>query len=86
MLHESIVGVLPAQGDQILVVQVKVVDAADQSGSALLLKGVCERRDQGRLAGALDAVEANDERARCGVGFELLEDEGHADGGLIIYE
>lgn len=89
MLDKSVIGVGLGQGDLITAGQVELVDAADQGRDGLLLEGEAQGADEGGLAGALDAIEANDEGAvgeLCAMGLELGEDEGDADGGLVIDE
>lgn len=70
--------------------EVEVVDADDEGGEAFaVLEGLGEGADEGGLADTLEAVEADDEGAgsrgvALAVGGELGEDEGDADGGLVV--
>ena len=77
---------LAAEGDEVGVVEVEVVYAADQGVHALGLEGRGEGPDQRGLAGALDAVEADDKGAVAMVRLEVLEDEGDAEGCLVVYK
>lgn len=89
MLDEGVIGVGLGEGDLIFAGQVELVDAADQGRDVLLLEGEAQGAHEGGLAGALDAIEANDEGLVGGlvaVQLELGEDEGDADGGLVIDE
>lgn len=63
MLHQGIIGVLAGEGDEVIVIEIEVVYTTDQGVYTCVLKSLGESFDQGGLAGALDAVEANDEGA-----------------------
>lgn len=62
MLDQSIIGVLRSEGRLVVMIQVKVVNAADDGMYALVPERERQGGDERRLAGALDAVEANGER------------------------
>lgn len=80
VLDERIVRVGGGKGDLFVVRQVEVVDGEDEDGEVSGREGpvVAEEGDEGGLAGALDAVETDDEGAGrggagclgCLVGFE----------------
>lgn len=81
MLEQGIIGVCLGQCNLVVVLEVEVVDAAHEGRDMLALEGFGQGTDEGRLAGALDAVEANDEGAGRGGGLVLaksLKDEGNA--------
>lgn len=90
VLDEGIVWVGGGQGELVGVGEVEVVDAHDEGREAFaVLEGLGEGADEGGLADALEAVEADDEGTRArgvalAVGGELGEDEGDADGGLVV--
>ncbi len=77
--------------------EIKVVNAADDGMDALVLEGRRQGGDQRRLAGALDAVEANDQRrgslpGSVGVSVtgsvqgEVLEYKWHAYRSLVVHK
>lgn len=88
MLHQGIRSVVPSERDLVLVCQVQVIDTTDQRLEALsMLQGMREGRHQRGLAGALDAIEADEEGPRgvCGVvEGEAREDEGDAVRRLVV--
>lgn len=86
VLHQGIVGIRLAQGQEVLVIQVEVIDATDESVDALALEGGGQGAHEGSLAGALDAVETDDKGPGGRVLGQVLEYEGNANGGLIVYE
>lgn len=79
---------LPRETQLVLASQIQVIDAADQRLEILLrLQGLREGRDEGGLAGTLNAVEADEEwegMVGCLVEGEAGEDEGDAVRGLVV--
>ena len=88
ILDQRIVRVGGSQGELVGVPQVEVVDADDEGLEALaVLESLGQGLDEGRLADTLHAVQADDEglrRVGGTVELEALEDEGDADGRLIV--
>lgn len=87
MLNEGIIRVRLCESNLILTSEVELVYATDESRYILTLKSLAQGLDKGRLAGALDAVEADDKGAvgrLVAVEFELREDEGEANGSFVI--
>lgn len=75
------------QSDLVGVAQVEVVDAAYEGFETHSLQGGAEGGDKSCFAGALHAVEADEEGDRGAegvVGVEAGEDEGDAVGGFVV--
>lgn len=92
VLHQSIIGMRRGQSKLVGVRKIKIVNADHQRRQPLaLLQGLGEGAHEGGLADALHTVEADDEWPRVGlagvllpVGVDAREDEGDADGGLVV--
>lgn len=89
VLQQGVVGVGLGQGLLLGTAEVEVVYAADERGDVLADESGGEGPDQGGLAGALDAIEADDEGAVRHldlVSLKVLEDEGDAEGCPVVDE
>jgi len=81
VLEEGVVWVALGEGCLVGVREVQVVEAQNQGVEAALgAQGGAEGGDQSTLAGALDAIDADEEGSGGGVGMDLMtrEDEGNA--------
>jgi len=89
MLNKGIVRVGFSEGNLILASEIELIYATDKGGHMLALKSLAQCLDKGRLAGALNTVEADDEGAvgrLFAVEFELRENEGEANLSFVVDE
>jgi hypothetical protein len=89
MLNKGIVRVSFSEGNLILASEIELIYATDKGGHMLALESLAQCLDKGRLAGALNTVEADDKGAvgrLFAVEFELREDEGEANLSFVVDE
>jgi hypothetical protein len=89
MLNKGIVRVSFSECNLILPSEIELVYATDKGWHILALKSLAQRLDKGRLAGALNAVEADDKGVvgrLFAVEFELRENEGEANLSFVVDE